>query len=71
VIPSSNDTVYINSHSITLNSNVSIKRIELTNTTITLNTASLTIEETATLTVAEDILVTSGNHSRKYRSVSN
>ncbi|MFK8006937.1 MAG: T9SS type A sorting domain-containing protein [Saprospiraceae bacterium] len=61
-VPSSNDTVYINSHSITLNTNVNIKRIEITNTVSTFNSASLTIKESAILTVAEDILMTSENH---------
>ncbi|MFK7775735.1 MAG: T9SS type A sorting domain-containing protein [Saprospiraceae bacterium] len=63
-IPSSNDTVYINSDSITINSNVSIKRIELTNTAVTSYSASLTIEGNATLTVAEDILITAENNSK-------
>lgn len=59
--PSLNDTVYINSHSVTLNSNASIKRIEITNTASTLSSASLTIKESATLTVTEDILMTAEN----------
>lgn len=63
-IPSSNDTVYINNHSITIESNVSIKRIELTNTAESFSSAALTIKESATLTVTGDILMTAANHSK-------
>lgn len=59
--PSQNDTVIINGHSITVNSKIEIKRIEITNTALTFSGSSLLVDGVDTLTVTEDILMTAEN----------